>query len=365
MTTSTRIDTTVTTPLPEPDGHSIGQPDRDSHPLLALVNVMLMRRRMILLLILVGGVLGFLLGFMSKRTYTSSATFIPQGADNGASMDLALAASQFGLRIPASSGAWSPAVFVDLVRSRDLLAPIVTDPIDVPEERRRTTLVKLFEIDAKAPAEQVERAVIRLRNHVRSREARSLGAVELAVTTPWPSVSYQVADRLLKAVHQFNLEARRSQAAAERAFIEPLVKQSEQSLRHAEDRLAAFLERNRRVTGSPELMFERERLEREVATQQQLYGSILQKYEEARIGERRNTPVITMVAQPRPPVLPNPRNSVLKAGVGALGGGLLGLALALLLHGLGTARRQSTPESRQFFRLIDEVTPRPLRRILP
>ena len=341
--------------------HLSSSADSGGETLLSLVNILLARRRLIIGLIMVGGVVGFLSGFLSKRTYTSAATFIPQGAESGSSIDLALAASQFGLRIPPTSGAWSPAVFVDLVRSSDLLTPIVSDTLAVLETRRRATLIQLFEIEAPSSAERVERAVIRLRNHVRSREARSLGAVELAVTTPWPSVSYQIAQRLVSAVHEFNLEARRQQAVAERAFMEPIVRQSEQALRAAEDRLANFLERNRIVTGSPELMFERERLQRDVTTQQQLYTSILQKYEESRIGERRNTPVITVVESPRQPVLPNPRNSVLKGAVGGLAGGLVALGLALLLHGLARARREGTPTARQFFRLLDEATPRVLR----
>lgn len=353
---------TLATPLPQRALVPVtAEPDDHNRSLLTIVNVLLMRRRLILALVIAGGIIGFLLGFLSKRTYTSSATFIPQGAESGASLDLAMAASQFGLRIPPSSGAWSSAVYVDLVRSHDLLAPIVTDTLDVIEERKALTLIDLFEIEAPTAPERVERGVVRLRNHVRSREARALGAVELAVTTPWPSVSYQVADRLVKALHQFNLEARRAQASAERAFIEPLVKQSQQSLRAAEDRLSSFLQANRVITGSPERMFERERLEREVATQQQLYGSILEKYEEARIGERRNTPVITVVEVPRHPLLPNPRNSVLKAAVGGLGGGLLGLMLALLFHGLAAARRSGSPEARRFLNLIDETMPRPLR----
>jgi uncharacterized protein involved in exopolysaccharide biosynthesis len=332
--------------------------------LLAMVNVLLAGRRLILMLVLAGGVIGFLTGFLSKRTYTSSATFIPQGSENGASaFDLAAAASQFGLRIPGTSGAWNPAVYVDLVRSEDLLAPIVSETFDVPEEHRKATLIDLFKIQGATQQEKVARAVIQTQNHIRSREARALGAVELAVTTPWPSVSYQVANSVVNAVHRFNLEARSAQAAAERNFIEPIVRQSEQSLHEAENRLADFTNRNRIITGAaPERLLERERLQRDVATRQQLYTSILQKYEEARIGERRNTPVITVVGAPRVPVLPNPRNSILKGAIGALAGGLFGFLLTFLSHGMRAARKRESDDAREFFQLIGEVTPQFLRR---
>src|SRR5688572_17992309 len=100
---------------------------RTEASLLSMLNVLLARRRLILALILLGGVAGFLLGFLSQRTYTATAAFLPRGPETGAPADLALAASQLGLRIPTGSGAWTPAVYVDLVRSHGLLAPIVTD----------------------------------------------------------------------------------------------------------------------------------------------------------------------------------------------------------------------------------------------
>jgi uncharacterized protein involved in exopolysaccharide biosynthesis len=253
-------------------------------------------------------------------------------------------------------------VYVDLVQSDELLAPIVTDTLQVSEEKRQATLIDLFEIEGESHAERVEWGVYALRNHVRAREARALGAVELEVRTPWPSVSYQVADGLVRAVHEFNLRARSDQAAAERAFIEPLVRQSQQALREAENRLEDFHKRNRVITGSPELQFQRERLERDVATRQQLYGAILQKFEEAQIGERRNTPVITVVEAPHLPILPNPRRTVLKAAVGVLGGSLLGLLLAMLQHGMGVARTRDSAQTRRFIELVDQATPRFLQR---
>ena len=69
--------------------HLSSSADSGGETLLSLVNILLARRRLIIGLIMVGGVVGFLSGFLSKRTYTSAATFIPQGAESGSSIDLA------------------------------------------------------------------------------------------------------------------------------------------------------------------------------------------------------------------------------------------------------------------------------------
>ncbi len=331
--------------------------------LLPLVNVLLSRRRLIIAFTLVGFGVGFLFGFLSNHTYTSGAKFLPQANENAASSaDLAAAASQFGIRLPGSTGAWNPAVYVDLVRSTDLLAPMVSEPLEVREQGRRASLIDLWEVKGRSPGERVERAVAHLQSDVDSREARAAGAVEFSVSTRWPSVSYQLTSRILEAVHRFNLNARSSQAAAEATFMGPLVEQSRDSLQSAESRLVGFLEHNRELSSSPELAFERDRLQREVAMRQQLYTSMLQKYEEALIGERRNTPVITILEWPRLPVLPDARHSVLKGSVGALAGALLALAIALLSHGLSSARQRADPEASQFFDLVNEATPGLIRR---
>jgi uncharacterized protein involved in exopolysaccharide biosynthesis len=76
------------------------------------------------------------------------------------------------------------------------------------------------------------------------------------------------------------------------------MKGAQQALSIAEDALLAFLVQNRRYQDSPQLSFEYNRLQRRVEQQQQLYTSILTAYEQARIEEVRNTPVITVLDSP-------------------------------------------------------------------
>ncbi len=192
---------------------------------------------------------------------------------------------------------------------------------------------------------------------VKSREVRALGAVEVAVSTRWPSVSLSLTERLVHGVNQFNVETRKSQAAAERQFVEAQADEAERALREAEDRLQGFLQRNRE-TSSPQLAFEHDRLQRQVALRQQVYTTLVQSREEARIREVRDTPVITVLETPRLPVMPEPRRSVLRSVLGGLTGGLLGVLIAFLAQGIIAAQRQERGEAREFFHLVREATPR-------
>jgi hypothetical protein len=68
------------------------------------------------------------------------------------------------------------------------------------------------------------------------------------------------------------------------------------------------------------------RLEREVDWRQQVFTSLVQSFERARIDEVRNTPVITVIEAPTRPVRPDGRG-VVKWGIAALA---LGIVIAVL-----------------------------------
>lgn len=326
---------------------------------LALASMMLRWRRTIIALAVAGGVLGVAKGLTTTRVYKSGATFIPQGSESGAS-GLSVAAGQLGVRLANMS--WGPAMYVQVLRSRALLEPLALDTLVVAEQGgRRVAVMDLFQIKAATPPLRVDRAIASLLGFVRAEEVRSLGAVRLSVTTPWASVSLALAEKLVRGVNEFDFKTRKSQATAERQFVETQGAEAERALRSAEDRMLAFLERNRTI-GSPDLMLERDRLQREITLRQQLYTSLLQSSAEARMREVRDTPVITVLEEPRLPTLGEPRNSLTKGVLGALGGAMIGVLLAFLAHGIARARSGSNENAQEFFQLIEEAKPRFLQR---
>jgi uncharacterized protein involved in exopolysaccharide biosynthesis len=167
---------------------------------------------------------------------------------------------------------------------------------------------------------------------------------------------------VLRGVNRFNVETRKSQAAAERQFVEGQAVAAERALRTAEDRLQVFLQGNRAISNSPELAFEHDRLAREVTLRQQVYSSLLQNEEEARIREVRNTPVITVLEGPRLPVIPEPRGVVSKTGVGIVLGGFIAVLIIFLSDALARARTAPSEKTREFVESLREATPAFARR---
>src|SRR5690606_31231281 len=108
-------------------------------------------------------------------------------------------------------------------------------------------------------------------------------------TTPWPELSELLNRELLNLVGEYNMQRRQSNAAAERSFVEARLEESRHELVGAESDLKSFMEQNRRFDEAPQLRLEAARLQRRVDLRQQVYASLAQAYEQARIEEVRNT----------------------------------------------------------------------------
>src|SRR5688500_12525789 len=95
----------------------------DEISLLGITNALLRWRRLLVALAVLGALSGLAFALLSTRVYVSSAVFVPQGSEAGAS-GLAAAASQLGIQVASRSGGWGPAMYVELLHSHDLLEPI-------------------------------------------------------------------------------------------------------------------------------------------------------------------------------------------------------------------------------------------------
>jgi hypothetical protein len=329
--------------------------------LLGVANVLLRWRRRIVWLGVAGALIGLSVGLLTKRIYVSSATFLPQGSDGNVSV-LGGMASQLGVRVPTTGGGWGPAVYVQLLRSRSLLDSIALDTFVVAEQGgARVALMDLLDIKGSDPTLRLDKAVTKLGAVVGSREVKALGAVEVTASTHWPSVSLALVERLVDGVNRFNLQTRKSQAAAERQFVDVQAAAAERELRDAENMLQEDLQSNRNISASPQLLINRDRLTRTVSLRQQIYTTLLQSREDARIREVRDTPVITMLESPHLPVVGESRQTVQKALTGGIAGVLFGAAIALIMSILSGSRAAPSDDAREFFQLLDEAMPAVLR----
>lgn len=303
---------------------------------IAIFNMLLRKRRRIIVPALVLATVVAVMTFVKPRTYTSESAFASQSRRNLSG--LAEVASQFGIGVAASDPNNAPAFYSRLVTSRTVLEELAHGTYTLAG--RDGDLLTLYRTRGTTPAARIERVVARLRADVAVALEQRTGVVTVRVRAPSPDLARTLSARLLELVDRYNRERRQSQAAAERRFAEQRLQEAETELRRAEDRLQAFLAANRDYRNSPVLVFEQDRLARSVAMRQSVFTQLAQSVEQAKIEQVRDTPVISVIDEPSLPARPDRRGLVLRTLLALLLGAGLGVLAAI-----GAASRSAATAS--------------------
>jgi len=263
--------------------------------------------------------------------YTSETTFLPQSRSGvQLSAGLSSIAGQLGLPL-GSTGTSSPKFYADLITSETVLDQVLEHRLaSAAHGPDAPLLLEWLGRSGDSPADSLDKARRYLRRHVSVDLDRETGVVTLAVRLPDPRVAAEAAGTFLDALNQFNADRRQSQARERRKFVEQRIADSDHELRQAEDTLRHFYEANRQFQSSPALVFQEHRLQARVNLLTEVALTLRREYEQARIEEVNDTPVLTIVAAPQVPPrrsFPQRRATVIAAAAASLA---LGVALALL-----------------------------------
>jgi len=292
-----------------------------------------------------GMVAALAIAFAAGNRYTAKASFTLQSERRS---ELAGVAAQFGINLGPWGARESPVFYSRLIKSRDLLRELATQHYRVPSRRNGAdtvsgTLLSLYGAEGKTPEDQLNAFLRRLERDIYVAVDTRAEIVTLKVTSRWPLLAEALARQILGLVNQFNLEKRQSRARAEREFLERRLREARQELGDAETRQVDFLRHNARYQDSPELRLRAAQLQREVDFRQQVVSSLAQAYEEARLNEVRDTPVITVLEQPEGTA--EPARSIVLLGVVGLLAGLFGGLTVVLAQRRLRALRGEYPES--------------------
>lgn len=242
--------------------------------------------------------------FLLPSRYTATTSFVATASplDAAPSGGLAALASRFG--IGGASASESPEFYAALLGDRSLLDPLLDDTFPA-QGGRRSRLLDLLHAGGDTPARQLELGAKKLGNLTSTFVDDQTNIVTLSVDLPDPLAAAAVANLLVARLDSFNQVTRQSEAHSRRRFLEARLAAARANLAAAEDSLRSFYVRNRRIQDSPTLVFEEARLKRGVDLQSTLFESLSQEYEQARIDEVRDTPVLTIL---QPALIPTKRS---------------------------------------------------------
>ena len=327
-------------------------------PVFGYLNILVRHAGVVLGTALGLALVAFLLVFLKPPEYTAESAFLPQSGDRGTSRIAGLA-EQFGLSIGQQTAGESMDFYAALLDTRELLRDVVLTDFSIPEGSGPGSgwsgnLTDWFDLDARTPEGRLNQAISALRRSSNVEVEPATGLVYLRLTMESPELAESVNRRMLELVNQFNLSRRQSQASAQREFIDARLAEAQTGLVAAEDELERFLEANRSYQESPQLRFEAARLERRVLLRQQLHSTLAEAYEQARIDEVRDLPVVTVVDRPEDSARRNPRRLVTTVLLGLFAGLVLGAGLVLTKEYMDRQKRIFPEEYSEFTRLKSE-----------
>lgn len=285
-------------------GVSPPQGGGDEISLLQLATVLLRRRRTVVGIPLTVTLLAVVISLILPVKYRATASFVPESESQGLQLPGALMglASQLGVGTTGETN--SPEFYVDVAWSRTLRDQVLNsrfpDPrLSTPSDS--TPLLDILGVGGDTDTERLEAGREKLQNTMSVNADARTGIVSVSATTRFPTLSADLANRFVELLSRFNQETHQTHGKERRRFMEGRLAQGGEELDEAEEELKIFLEGNRQYEGSPELRFQYERLQRRVRIKEELFTTLSRHYEEARIQEVNDTPVITVIDRAVPP----------------------------------------------------------------
>ena len=285
--------------------------------------------------------------YVFGRDYVAHSSFLPE-LGNPSTQRLAGLAAQLGVSLGNTSGGETLDSYVDIAQSRSVLSDVVQERYQLPKtglfgEARTGTLVDFYHASGQTEPQRIQLAVQALQSHISVLASPKSGLITVDTKAPSRELAEAINRNILAAINAFNLSKRQTRASSEREFVSERLKAAKAEVDTAEAAVSNFLASNRQYQGSPQLSLEYSRLQRRLDLVQQVYVGLAQSYEQARIEEVRNTPVITLVDPPEgSATVARSRRQLAMLGLAA--GLLLAVIIATALESFAKFRRMPTDE---------------------
>jgi uncharacterized protein involved in exopolysaccharide biosynthesis len=339
-------------------GHSAG-PERppassaEDVSLLELLTPLVRRWKVLVGIPIFLGLLAGLVSLVLPSVYTAETTVTPVSSSagsvgGGALASLAGLAGQLGVST-GGSAALSPDFIASVLKSREVLTATLESRFpDRASDGKELPLLDILRVEGRTELARLNQGVRKLGSSIQIKVDRGTGIVTLMVKAREPRLAADIANRMLVILNRFNLERRQSQSREQARFTRERMVEAEEELRRAEAAQLRFFQANRDYHGSPVLEFEGSRLQRAVDLRQEVYVSLVKAYDEARISEVRDTPVITTIDSAVAPDQRSAPRPVLNIAIALLAGGVVAFILVFLLEQRAQAMHSAAPEYRSF-----------------
>jgi len=275
--------------------------DEASLEILPIVNLLLRERYRILKPTAGVALLALAFSLTQPAVYTATVKF------------LAAAASGSGIALPGTPGSAAtndagsvvdtmPEYYESLVRSDDFLGIVVNDEIARLKSGASSDWLGVAGGVPNDGKHQLEDVIVALREtltitNAKSSRPGSSTMLVLSAALSERKTAEALANAVLKSLGKYGGLHRNQKAIQDRDFIQSRLQDTEAALKQSEAELAEFSMRNRKIA-TADLETQKERLERAVKVQEEVFLTLRKQLEMAKIRVQENQPLIQVIEYP-------------------------------------------------------------------
>lgn len=337
-----------------PPYHVLPYEETEALNLLSYVNVLLRRRRLMVAMVSVTVMSAYVFSKLQTKSYEATATFLVAEKSSGAVMGEQSGSPFFQNPVD---------YYKKITLSSPILDPLLKETFPHPQSGKPASLLEIWKVEEESEEEKLFSGRTALAGNLKLTSERNFpNIITLKVTSESPQLAAAVANKAIELLGRYDLQLKTANAQERIRFIETQIADTNAKLKDAEEALQKFQERNR-VLSTPLLTIEKERLDREVKLHSEIFITLKKELEIARIAERKEASVISIIDKatpPRSPVAPRTRLNVMLAGVVGL---MLAVGMAFVLEYVSNFDAENDEENREFLRRWQE-TKADLRKVL-
>jgi tyrosine-protein kinase Etk/Wzc len=186
-------------------------------------------------------------------------------------------------------------LYPTILKSESVLKTVIYSKYQTKKYSDSVNLIQYWDIKEKNPERDYEVALLNLQTRMDVALDLKTAVLTMSIETEEPQLSADILNITISVADRFIRTQRNTSASEQRKWIEARLVEVKADLSKAENVLKEFREKNRMVSGSPQLLLDQERLLREVQINSTMYVELKRQYELAKIEEIRTTPIINVL----------------------------------------------------------------------
>ena len=296
--------------------------------------------------------------FIQEPNYNSSATILLPDNTNANLGGLAGIANQFGVNIPSRAKAdlSSPSLLPEILKSRTFAEKIIKKEFFSKKLQKKLPLMDIINSGLNADkSENNELSAINTFNSDILFYSKDIGSPVSNITISIfdPNLAKQLADTVLNELESLNRSFRTKSIKEKTSFIEQRIFNVSFELEKSEKKLKEFNERNRQIS-SPALQLELDRIERETDVQKEIYLTLKQQLELAKIEGVQEASIVQVLDKPLVPISPSNKNlriSILfSIIIGLMLGTIIGFLRSYIFYNKDISERKKLRKVKNYFK---------------